>query len=469
MMNSTNNNHGTEDPVELVLRALARGASTCAVTLAWAIAMLLSDIWLSIGWLGLLLPCLIMSLLFISAMLFPVERVREGLCWALPVWGDVLRYQKRKARKKGNAWLREAGLVHDSAVRKRPAYRIYLWPDGLEIEDLPVVGVTDDRLRRAVTESLAAWHAADYELHRTGNSSWHVRLYEESRLDTLKAGRQLSALPETLGRIDGHGNGHLLVRIGRDLDGDAWIDFSGVSGVLLAGLPGAGKTSAANVIVSGLLSRPDLAEVYILDGKGGTDWEWAKPYCAGWSNDDHFGEGLTMVRQIHGLMMERLRTNGERFGDSNAWHSYGRTDLKAICFMVDELQSYTSPAVLNRETKVQHDEFLRLLTDIVKKGRSACVFVIAATQKPTSDAIPTGLRDVMARRYAFHVSTPEMAKACLGDIPDGEPSPMRIAFEDKGLAVTNTDSGGTAYVRFDYLPERDIPSLLSGNDTNSVE
>lgn len=58
-------------------------------------------------------------------------------------------------------------------------------------------------------------------------------------------------------------------------------------------------------------------------------------------------------------------------------------------------------------------------------------------------------------------------RARLGTVPEGEPSPVSIAFADKGMSVTKTDSGGTQYVRFDYLPETSIEKLLSEAHTSA--
>jgi hypothetical protein len=183
-----------------------------------------------------------------------------------------------------------------------------------------------------------------------------------------------------------------------------------------------------------------------------------------YTNDDSFDVVLPMLRGVRDVMRERLRTNRERFGDSNFWHGFGgRDDARAVVVLIDEIQTWTSPAVTDRTVKADAAEFVGLVTDIAKKGRSAGVCLLIATQKPTSDALPSGLRDVCAKRYAFRCTTTDMAKAALGVIPEGEPSPVDIAFGDKGLCVASADSGGTEFIRWDYLPEKDIEPLLRGD------
>ncbi|MCI1649435.1 hypothetical protein [Bifidobacterium tibiigranuli] len=455
-----------EGIIATVLEAAARGlwhllrvaVVAVAGTALWALALVLLYRWFhGTLWAPLALLGVPVALLAVASVLAPWPRVRLACLFALPVVGDWQRHIKRKARKLGNRWVREAGLVKERKGQTSESYKVYLRKDSLDI-DLPVVGVTDEKVRDAVSASLVSWRMADCEITRTGNSSWHVDLFEHDRLDALKTSRVLDCLPPVQAS-----QGHLAVRIGRNLQGDAWLDFSGVSGVLLAGLPGAGKTAAANAIVSGLLSRPDLVDVSVLDGKGGGDWEWCKPYASNYTNDDSYGEALRILHGVQDQMRERLKTNRGKYGDPNLWHVLDapECDARATCVLIDEIQNWTASPVLDKDTKTKRDEFIGLVTDIAKKGRSACVFLIIATQKPTSDAIPTGLRDVCAKRCAFNVSTPDMAKAALGVIPEGDPDPTAIALEDKGMAVTNTESGGTKYVRFDYLPEPSIERLLS--------
>lgn len=70
------------------------------------------------------------------------------------------------------------------------------------------------------------------------------------------------------------------------------------------------------------------------------------------------------------------------------------------------------------------------------------------TQKPTTDCLPSQLRDNCGARICFQISTPEAARAVLGNLPDGSPSPLDAAetvcsadtgFED--MVLTGVDYG----------------------------
>jgi len=62
----------------------------------------------------------------------------------------------------------------------------------------------------------------------------------------------------------------------------------------------------------------------------------------------------------------------------------------------DELAHY----LLVSDRKVR-TEFAELLLDLVARGRAAGLIVLAATQKPAHDVIPTALRDLFGIRWAL--------------------------------------------------------------------
>ena len=62
----------------------------------------------------------------------------------------------------------------------------------------------------------------------------------------------------------------------------------------------------------------------------------------------------------------------------------------------------------------QQKEFTALLRDLVARGRAAGVIVIAATQRPSADIIPTSLRDLFGYRWAFRCSTEASSDTILG-------------------------------------------------------
>ncbi len=75
----------------------------------------------------------------------------------------------------------------------------------------------------------------------------------------------------------------------------------------------------------------------------------------------------------------------------------------------DELAHY-----LTSGDKKQTAAFGDVLRDLVSRGRAAGVIVLAATQKPSSDVVPTSVRDLFGFRWAFRCSSPQASDTILG-------------------------------------------------------
>jgi hypothetical protein len=265
--------HTLDDLVEsvltLIFRCVGRMLYACLATLCWllvacCIGSIDSD---ALQW-GLALVCAL-ALAVSAALAFKASngRVRKLCALILPFYGDWLRFRDRLARRRGNTLVRRLGLVRDADDAS--SYRVYWYRSSmtLRIDALPLAGFTMQSLRHACAEGLAVMDAADFDIDSTVLNSYTVRFFAEARLDALRVPRVLKTLP-----FVSVAPGHLAVTVGRSLDGDAALDFAGVSGVVFAGIPGAGKTSACDLIVAGLLAYPECVDVYVADGKGGGDW-----------------------------------------------------------------------------------------------------------------------------------------------------------------------------------------------------
>ena len=77
--------------------------------------------------------------------------------------------------------------------------------------------------------------------------------------------------------------------------------------------------------------------------------------------------------------------------------------------MCDELAFY-----LTLPERKQRQQFAELLRDLVARGRAAGVIVVAATQKPGADVVPTALRDLFGFRLALRSNTPQASDTILG-------------------------------------------------------
>ncbi|NMM94231.1 hypothetical protein [Bifidobacterium oedipodis] len=444
-----------DDIVAAVLLAVLRVLLIPAVTLMWLAAFTamisphVSDV------IGTLLCWLVPVLLSGLTMAYLAVRKR-GWGWRvgclLPVIGDVIRFRRRRARMLGNKFVRDVKLVDKADERH---YHVYLYPKKglLDIKVLPVVGFNMASLRRSAAQGLALMNAIDYSADEYGVNSYRVRFHSRADLARLRAPRELTAPPRIVAEP-----GRISIHVGRTLDGEAWVDFAEISGGVWAGMPGTGKSCACTLIAAGLLTVPDLVDVYVLDGKGGMDWAWAvtdgglpkSRFVAGRAGD--YGRALEVLRDVQSTMEWRLAWENQ----VGSFWGHGPTDReRAVVVIIDECQAWGASDG-TREGKTNAAEFNALVTDLVKRGRSAGVSTLIITQKPTSDALPTAIRDSCVLRSCGYAISSETAKAALGDIPEGNPTPDLLRFEDKGMAVWRTPSSTFEIVHYDHFDPTQI-------------
>jgi hypothetical protein len=172
--------------------------------------------------------------------------------------------------------------------------------------------------------------------------------------------------------------------------------------VLVGGEPGAGKSVALSLLVAGAGLDRD-ARVWLLDGKLVELAAWA-PVAERLVGPD--GEhAITVLRDVQTVMEDRYRELLAR-----GLRKVRREDgLPLHLVVVDELAFY-----LTLPDRKQRQEFAELLRDLVARGRAAGVIVVAATQKPGADVVPTALRDLFGFRLALRCNTPQASDTILG-------------------------------------------------------
>jgi hypothetical protein len=172
--------------------------------------------------------------------------------------------------------------------------------------------------------------------------------------------------------------------------------------VLVGGEPGAGKSVALSVLVAAAALDP-TARVWLLDGKLVELAAWA-PVADRLVGPDG-GEAIELLRNVQREMDARYRELLAR-----GLRKVRRDDeLPLHLVVVDELAFY-----LTLPDRKQRQELTELLRDVVARGRAAGVIVVAATQKPGADVVPSSLRDLFGFRLALRCNTPQASDTILG-------------------------------------------------------
>jgi S-DNA-T family DNA segregation ATPase FtsK/SpoIIIE len=173
--------------------------------------------------------------------------------------------------------------------------------------------------------------------------------------------------------------------------------------LLIGGEPGSGKSVALNLIVAHAALSADCRLV-LVDGKRVELGLWRG--CAQAFIGPSIAEAIDTLRWLQSDMdarYDQLLTAGRRKITRGS-------AVPVVLVVVDEL-AYFSATV--GEAK-QQKEFVGLVRDLVARGRAAGIVVVAATQRPSADIVPTSLRDLFGYRWAFRCSTDASSDVILG-------------------------------------------------------
>ena len=246
--------------------------------------------------------------------------------------------------------------------------------------------------------------------------------------------------------------------------------FKEMAGMVIGGLSGSGKS--AGLFTSFVkMVKTGLVDVTIIDGKGGS---------GEWRHFDKVGTLIPLKRDMEtggrnfeeiADYMDRMVTEGYRRldelgelkdGESNFWKSSITPDTPFKVIVIDECQLIFGTKPKNKEEREAIERIEDAVGEIVKVFRQAGYCVILATQKPTSDTIPTHIRDNCGLALSFRVSKTVSEMATLGDAKDGETIfatdiPKRL----RGTAVMADENGERQMIRYAYLDEKGIEEELN--------
>jgi hypothetical protein len=218
--------------------------------------------------------------------------------------------------------------------------------------------------------------------------------------------------------------------------------------LLAGGEPGAGKSAAMSMLIAtAALDR--TTKLWLLDGKLVELAAWAS--CAERLVGPDVGEAIELLEQVRDEMEYRYRqllAGGLRKIDRDA----GMPLHVVAC---DELAFY-----LTCEDRKQRSRFAELLRDLVARGRAAGIIVLAATQKPSADVVPSALRDLFGFRLALRCTTPQASDTILGQgwANQGH-SAGTISPADRGVGFLLAEDGLPAKLRTFYLDNEQIRDL----------
>ncbi len=218
--------------------------------------------------------------------------------------------------------------------------------------------------------------------------------------------------------------------------------------LLLGGEPGAGKSAALSLLVATAALDPTV-RLHLFDGK--------LVELACWSGvaDHTVGPDTEQANLVLRALQVEMETRYLALLANKARKVTPDMDLPLHVLVVDELAHY----LLAPDRKVR-TEFAELLRDLVARGRAAGLIVLAATQKPAHDVIPTALRDLFGIRWALRCNTPQASDTVLGS---GWASTGHTASSidptQRGVGYLLHEGGTPTRLRCHYLDDTHLAAL----------
>ncbi|WP_157592558.1 FtsK/SpoIIIE domain-containing protein [Solirubrobacter soli] len=305
------------------------------------------------------------------------------------------------------------------------------------------------------------WTASDVERAAPGLASWYRAREVRVSQDTADAGRctVLVVARDPLARMAGTPWPNLdaiglsmwdPIPLALDANGQTRRIRLPDSHLLIGGEPGGGKSVAMSMIVA-TAALDTTCTVFALDGKQVdlVPWENSCAAFAGANMED----ALTVLRDAEVWMdsaYAALRAAGKR--------KVTEGDPLGV-LVVDELAYYANSGKTSKE-------FNGKLRDLVARGRAAGLIVVAATQKPSTDTIPSSIRDLFPARWALRCSTPEASDTVLGKgRAAAGTDASRIAREARGTGYV-LDEGSAPVLCRSYFISDDQLEALAGRAAN---
>jgi S-DNA-T family DNA segregation ATPase FtsK/SpoIIIE len=214
--------------------------------------------------------------------------------------------------------------------------------------------------------------------------------------------------------------------------------------LLIGGEPGSGKSVVLSSVVAAAALDPSTT-LTLFDGKQVelSIWKDAADEFVG-PDLEHAAVVLERLQQIMDFRYQVLLALGKRKfdpGDPEGLH----------IVVLDELAFY-----LRGGKKDTRDRFAESLRDLVSRGRAAGIIVVAATQKPSHDIVPTWIRDLFSYRIAMRCTSSDASDTILGQ-----------GWAARGNSAASIDPSlrGVGYV----LAEGGVPMLFKANYLSDLD
>jgi DNA segregation ATPase FtsK/SpoIIIE-like protein len=220
--------------------------------------------------------------------------------------------------------------------------------------------------------------------------------------------------------------------------------------VLLGGEPGAGKSVVLSLFIAAAALDPTV-RLTLLDGKQVELAPWSG--CAERFVGPDMADAIAVLKELCAEMDRRysvLLAAGLR-----KIEAHGKFGLHVVA--IDELAFY-----MRSGTKEERTDLSEALRDLISRGRAAGMIVVAATQKPSNDVVPTFVRDLFSFRMALRCTTPEASDTILGQgwAKEGY-SASTLDPTVRGVGFLLAEGAVPVKIRSHYLDDKAVAALAT--------
>lgn len=360
-----------------------------------------------------------------------------------PLRGRVVRMWVRASlRRRWDKACRFAGLttMNDRVPRIK---RDRVVPAGVRLEAWVPKGTAVDDLAGQVERIAACLRVREVRVMRDRDRA-HVANVEIVRRDPfLIGGYDASPWPWA-----GRAQARLWdpVPVGVDEMGAGVSVSLAERSILFGGEPGSGKSAGLSLVIGAGALDP-WVQIWGLDAKRLELGLW-RPVLArvGYS----IGDGIALLRDLIEIMEDRyveLEAAGLR--------KMTPVDGPLYLVPIDELRFYTAHP--DRKLRATFND---LAIDVAARGRAAGIILAPATQKPSSDVVPTSLRDLIAYRWAMRCTNRDASDTILGaGWATSGYSAASIDDRTPGVGLLLAEGGAPARVKSHYLTDAQIREI----------
>ncbi|MBI1384724.1 MAG: DUF87 domain-containing protein [Rhizobiales bacterium] len=245
-------------------------------------------------------------------------------------------------------------------------------------------------------------------------------------------------------------DGRLYVGRCRDDDSDAWLDVADHPSTFIAGQTGSGKSNLLNVLIAGMLHNIAHYETIVLvDLKHGGEF-------GGLEGQLPNVRLVTEYEELPRLFQELNATIAARYREARAARQK-RYPGKTIMVVFDEVATITHVPLATREAKAENAQLIADMASVLMKGRAARVKMIAATQRPHADAVPSVIRFNMGARLVGRVYERAAIANVFGDAQELED--IRPADFPAGCFYADLGDGRRRLIQVPFIAD-DLGMLL---------